>query len=429
MKGVPQKVFVLMTVGILLGTVSWISLAQEEIVLRFMQQGAHGGAWVEKVVADFEAAHPGVKVVVEDGGSPYLDNVTVALLGGVAPDIFQGWGAEQRSWAVNGFLLDLNPYLEKMYPNAEEMFYPGQWHALQLEKGPLAGLRFALPMYANVMGPVVYNRDALAHAGLEDPHSGWTWSDLEAYAARLVVRGDEGVERWGFVTRVDHPGWIDAWMRSAGGELFAVSDRDRFLGHTPESLEAMAYLTNLVQRGGMPPLPSDISGEVNGFLSERVAMSQMYSAYIKSTVIDGAFFDWDIAPSPVGPSGLGPAMTVVDSYSINAATRYPDLAVEFLMALKSEEAARNQLRERGIIPSTRYPEVVADLAEMVPGKNMLAYLQALNHAAPDVRSFYSNPTQTQQLLSDILRRTFQGEMPPQTGMETARQQLEGIIGQ
>lgn len=419
--------------GVLLAIVIMIAIgstamAAEQVVLRFRQQSSHGGEWVEKVIADFEAANPGVTVVVEDGGSGYLDNLTVALLGGAAPDVFQGWGTAQRSWAANGFLLDINPYLEKLEPNAKDLFYPGQWDALELTDGPLAGLRFGVPMYANVVGPIVYNRDALAQVGLAEPDHDWTWQDLENYASRLVQRQDNEIQRYGFVMQVDHPGWIDAWMRSSGGELFMEADRDRFMGYTPEALQALTFLTDLVQRGVAPSAQSQIGGEVNGFLGERVALSQMYSVHVARNVRDATLFDWGVASSPVGPAGIGPAMTVVDAYSVNRATQHPELAVKFLLALKSAEASRNQLRERGVIPSTRYPEVFQDVAELAPGKNMIAYLHALNHAVADARVFYSQPTQTQELLKEVLRDTFRGNVPPQTAMETARLQLEAILG-
>lgn len=418
--------FTLMLCGLILHAPA---LAEDEIVIVFRQQAAHGGQWVQNAIERFEAKNPGVRVVVDDGGSGYLDQITVQLMGGVAPDIFQGWGTSQRAWATNGFLLDLEPYLEEFFPDAQDLFFPGQWDALKVTDGPLAGLRFGIPMYANVMGPVLYNADLFAEAGIEPPKAGWSWNDLANIASRLVLRHEDGsVGRYGFVTETDHPGWVDAWMRSAGGELFSAEDRDLFLGYTPEAVQTLSYFVELINASSMPDRPSRLGNEYRGFVEERAAMGQIYSSHAVNQVEPNVFFDWDVLPSPVGPAGFGPAMTVVDAYSINAATRHPEYAVKFLMELKSAESSRDQVREKGMIPSTRYPELFYDVAEIVPGKNMVAYLQALNHAVADARVFYSKPSETQTILIGALRSIYSGEMPPQTAMQGVRQQLDAILG-
>ncbi len=55
--------------------------------------------WLPEVIREFEAANPGVKVEVESVTGNYINKMPVDIAAGTAPDVFQGWGGAQRSWA------------------------------------------------------------------------------------------------------------------------------------------------------------------------------------------------------------------------------------------------------------------------------------------------------------------------------------------
>ena len=70
---------------------------------------------------------------------------------------------------------------------------------------------------------------------------------------------------------------------------------------------------------------------------------------------------WDFFPFPAVPDGKGDTSNLVGGvspvYSISASCKYPDLAVELLKELTSEETIKTFAEHRGAIPALKGVEV------------------------------------------------------------------------
>lgn len=409
----------------------------KEVTLRVGMQAGHAsvagqeGNWLADVIKDFHVANPGINVEVEPVDGNYPQKMPTLIAAGVAPDVFQGWGDTQRSWAQSGWLLDLEPYLKRLFPNAARDFFPAQWNALKLTHGPRAGMRYAIPMYVNVMGGLLYHAGMFDNAGLMYPEQmkTWTWTDLVSVAKKLTRASADGHDQWGFLTLTDNTPWVDAWMWGTGGGLFAADNDQVFTGDAPESIAGLSFLHSLIWEHGVTPAnPWDgsLGGPQKAFLSEKVAMMQTYSVWTQE-IYTTAGFNWNIAPNPAGPTGLRPAVTVTDSFSVYAQTKSPEEAVRLTMALASRKANLGRLRAPFYqMPSL--PALGSEYFKLMPNKNLWVFLQSMDQARVDGRVFFSKPVEMNALFTQTWTKVLvSNEATPVVGMQSIAAAIRSLL--
>src|SRR4051794_10224103 len=116
---------------------------------------------IKGVVADFERAHPGVKVKNIGGISD--ERIVAATRGGSAPDVAQPFSPDNTgSFCASGAWTDLAPRMR-----ADGVSAPQFPPAVQ-SYTKFAGKQCALPMLADVYG-LYYNKKLFANAGISRP--------------------------------------------------------------------------------------------------------------------------------------------------------------------------------------------------------------------------------------------------------------------
>ncbi len=411
--------------------------SSKEVRLRVGMQSAHAGVvgetenWLADVIKDFEAANPHVSVEAEPVDGNYPQRMLTFVAAGVAPDVFQGWGDSQRGWAESGWLLDLEPHLTRLFPNAAKDFFPAQWNALKLTAGPLAGIRYGIPMYVNVMGGILYNSDMFDNAGLPYPETmkTWTWTELVDVAKKLTRKTDDADDCWGFLTVTDNTSWVDTWMWGAGGGLLAPDDSRIFTGDTPQSIAGLSFLHDLIWEHGVAPASpwaNGLGGPQNAFLSQKTAMMQTYSVWTQE-VYRTADFNWNIAPNPVGPVGLRPAFTITDSFSVYAETKYPEESVCLAMALASRQANMGRLKAPFYqMPSL--PGLAREYYKLMPDKNLWVFLQSMDQARVDSRVFFAKPAEMNAMFTETWSAVLvRCDTTPTAGMHSIAQAIRSLL--
>ena len=142
----------------------------------FMQQAAYSDADVRNMTADFEKAHPGVKVDLEFVAYEALHDKIVASEGssGSGYDVVlfdDMWPAE---FAKNDFLKDVTTLIPK---DTSATVFDGAWSTVSFE-----GKRYGMPWILDTMY-LYYNADMLAKAGIAGPPR--TWAELSEDAKTL----------------------------------------------------------------------------------------------------------------------------------------------------------------------------------------------------------------------------------------------------
>ena len=144
-------------------------------------------------------------------------------------------------------------------------------------------------------------------AGLDPEKPPQTWDDVVEYATKLVRRENGEVTRWGLQIPIDQ--WlILAFVMQNGGTIANESGTEIYL-NTPEAIEAVQFLVDLVQKHNVMPARRLFGDAAADFVAGETAM--MYNSTGNLTFVrNAATFDWGVAYLPykekqVVPTGGG----------------------------------------------------------------------------------------------------------------------------
>jgi ABC-type glycerol-3-phosphate transport system substrate-binding protein len=144
------------------------------------------------VVADFEAAHPGVHVELVGNDARMQPTPGYASTADVL--FFDGYDmALNPSDTRAGYILDLAPLINTDTTFNTDDFYPQIWSSFQWDNGI-----WAIPIAADMM-VLLYRQEAFDEAGIAYPSGGWTLDDFTTAVTKLAVKDENGnVTRTGF---------------------------------------------------------------------------------------------------------------------------------------------------------------------------------------------------------------------------------------
>jgi multiple sugar transport system substrate-binding protein len=228
-----------------------------------------------KIIANYEAANPGTKIVVEpqvwDQMSPKF---LAAHATGNAPDVI---------WVVTDFLGDA--ISSGSLADLKELFI-NEWSPERLADNQGAywdltevdGKQHAIFVSRNYIS-IVYRKDYLAEAGVA-PESIATWDDLLEAARKLTVKDASGqVTRYGFAQGFSEqqadPSMVIPMMLADGEQPFKEDGRANFA--SAAGLKAMTFLTDMVTKHGVSPNQAvtwTVDDLFEQFAAGRIAMMQ-----------------------------------------------------------------------------------------------------------------------------------------------------------
>ncbi len=249
----------------------------------------------QEAIAAFEAANPGVKI--ETSAMPpkdYWPRLSALAASGDLPDVFMMSSGFVKEWAAADNLADLSGVVSD-----DELanYYEGA-----ASIGVIDGKRVAFPQ--NWVAPVLYyNIDMFEAAGVPLPTTDWTWDDFLSAAKALTIdeNGDGTVDVWGMSLygRYAH---IEPWVFRNGGRYLNADETALELND--EAVNALKFLTDLVNVEGVAPQPQEMEGVRQQDIMP-LGMAAMWvdgSWNIANTrSIVGDDFRWGIAQVPVGP--------------------------------------------------------------------------------------------------------------------------------
>lgn len=291
----------------------------------------------EEMRDSFQKTNPEAKVKVTV--LPYEEmwqKIAARMAAGQPPDVMFGDFSLVRN-ALEGQLLDMTPYF-----NADTVLSDASLFTTNLQD-PVQAKYGTSKLVALVMGtwvPILYyNKDMFDAAGVAYPTDDWTWDDARGAAKKLTKddRSQFGVQ---FGTTFDNVGWM--WWGQKPADFWttpqAFPETSNFNNDTGLNVMRMYYDLTHVDKSA--PTPDEASG---------------YSQYAgpfgagKSAMFTGGDWDagwsfrelpfkWGMALTPKMRKDYRPALnTMVATNTIAAATKYPDMAwnfVRFITATK-----------------------------------------------------------------------------------------------
>lgn len=302
---------------------------------------------IEESVEDYQKLHPNIKIV-QDGvtGEQYKTKIKTAFAAGEAPDIAYmfGGGSFVKPYIDADYLLPIDEYLTD---EVKDKILDGM-----LDNCKYNGKIYTLPTIT-FLANLYCNTEMFEKAGAEYPT---TWDELLTACEKLNAAGYTPIllgekDRW--------PGmyWYSILaQREAGNQLVneALKDPSRF--NSEPFIKAAQKMQQLAQAGGFNDsmLSMSYSEMVDGFAAEQGAM--IYQA----NWVHPTFEDEEAATSgkvkcisfPELEGGAGSITEFsgggTDGYYINANTKHPKEAAEYLMYLSERIGIEGYLDNAGL---------------------------------------------------------------------------------
>lgn len=343
----------------------------------------------QKLVEDFEAANPGIKVEITPVAFEGLkEKLLSTLMAKQGPDVMNMASAWGKAMAATGSLMDMGPVIDEI---GRDKFYEAGFEWTKLD-----GVEYGIP-YRTEAKCLYYNNEMLKAAGLDGPPE--TLAELADYAQKLKTADVAGLA---LPLNRDDPtvGMYFRWvMRAFGGDYMSEDETTATLT-TPEALQAFQYYTDLYTSGSMPADTLALTNDDTRVLFEngQAAMTVEGPWAIANCEANGLDFGIAQLPGLDGQDGTwdsaGWSLIVAD-YSPNK-----EAAVKFVKFLLEPD---NDAYMTDALPAIRE----AASAEKYQTEYFQTYVAQLDHMHPVFSS--PNTTSIYQAVGIGLQRMFQGE--------------------
>lgn len=272
----------------------------------------------QALVSSFQEANPNVTINVVEQPPEFETQIMVDLAAGTAPDVWRAGQAMLPELVEGSYILDARECQAITPTLTFDRFIPSilAIHQPEGPEGPIYGV-------PNGFTPMVFyiNPEAFERAGVELPTSEWTVEEFLDITQRLTLDSEgrnsldpefdaENVDQYGVRVRRFFVLENLPWVWSFGGDIIAEdgSTVDGYL-NSPETIEAITFLRDLVLEYGVAPEP----GVLDNMTQERA--------------FPAVFLDGDVAMFPRGQwemvglqnqANYDPARIAVVGYPIGA---------------------------------------------------------------------------------------------------------------
>ncbi|PSB18741.1 ABC transporter substrate-binding protein [Phormidesmis priestleyi ULC007] len=319
-----------------------------EITLSGWQSNPIESQLLEKVIDQFEAKYPNIKVKHEVINSQYMDVIKTRLIGDVAPDVFYLDAFEAPLLMKFEVLEPLNSYIKPEFNISD--FEPTLINAFKRNEKI-----YGIPKDFSTLA-LFYDQTAFAKADIKQPPK--TWNELIQYSKKLTRSEPDGKpNRYGFGITPELPRQ-QFIIQAFGGKLV---DRNNYAAFaTPESLKGLQLVIEQYRRDRSSAQPSDVGASSGDDMlgQGRVAMllSGAWSIpYFKETFPNLKFATAEV-PTINGRKGT---MAYTVAYVMNRKSTHKEAAWKLIEYLTSEAVMKTSGNQGFALPSRR--SVLAEL--------------------------------------------------------------------
>ena len=221
---------------------------------------------METAIRTFNETHPCIVVTGQHiPNTGYVEKITTMLASNTAPDVAYLSENQAFSWASEGRLLDLTPYLGK---TPEDTFIKNSIYRVG---DTLMGTGLATGVML-----IYYNKDVFDAAGVPYPPSkaseAWTWDQFVSYSQKLTkdragktaddpAFDPNSIDTFGIAL----PAWWAGWYPfvTSNGGTFANAEGTALTLNSPEAVEALQNYQDLIYKYHVTPTPTQTG---NAFL-------------------------------------------------------------------------------------------------------------------------------------------------------------------
>lgn len=304
--------------------------------------GANGtkALW-DHIIDGFQKQNPDIKVNLQMESWDSINDVVRTKLQSqsTTPDILNI--DAYASFAGDGMLY---PASEIVSPDVLADIQPGF-----AKNASLNGQQFALPLFASTR-TLFYNKDLFTKAGVTTPPK--TWSELTDAAKKIQALGG-GVSGYGLpLGSEEAQGETSIWTFGAGGNW---SDGDKVTVDTPQNLEGVKAMRELIDSGATQPNPgaTDRKDVINAFIQGKIGMIEGLPPTIGQIASKNPGLQYGTAPSPTktgDPVTLGVADHLM---AFKKDGKKTESIKKFLDFFFNADSYANFVKTEGFIPITK----------------------------------------------------------------------------
>ncbi|MBL8146208.1 MAG: extracellular solute-binding protein [Anaerolineae bacterium] len=296
--------------------------------------------WYNEVaIPAFQETHPGVTVEMLTGGWGDFDaSVAGWITTGEGPDIVY-LGSEYAATFCN-LLTDVSPFLTE---EDTAPFLPAALETVTCDGAPRG-----LPLLMSAR-PIYYRADLAAEGADFVPPT--TFEEALAFVAANSAVENGALTKMGFMdigsSLFDSQEFI-AYIWSAGGELYNEDGTSAF--DSDATAQALQYMYDrrrtilpTEDTAGLPPIEG-------AAIASGSVISGIWAMWQLPPVSDPIWDNITIAPYPAGPDGEQVVQVFVDWLSVPSYVENPELAMDFLKFITSQENAVTLSQVAGYTP-------------------------------------------------------------------------------
>jgi multiple sugar transport system permease protein len=314
-----------------------LGAAQQPVTIRYACSDNTETISVTKgVVAEFEKAHPKIRVKIEPIVSDYAQKLMTMVAGRVAPDVARMGPVDFQPLAARGALVALDDLV------ARDQFDLGQYYPNAVGLFRYEQKLYCLPRSLSPTGILYYNKRLLDEAGIPYPDGSWTWSlgirpdlkekDFFYVVDHLTKRKGKRVEQYGLGVAWPQL-WFNTLLLSRGLTLWDSNQRpSRIDALRPEVVELMEFASATMNKHEWIPtqlaLTTNNTSVRDQFVQGKIALFQSGPWEIRKfrrEVKD----DWDICLFPAYENEPYRCFGEGNGIGVFASTKHQDEAWEF----------------------------------------------------------------------------------------------------
>jgi len=367
-------------------------------------------AQLEKVVATFEAANPGITVkTTRYAYDDFKPALLTALAGGEAPDTARMDIAWVSEFANQEALLQLDGTLPDFDKIAAGTF-PGP-----LSTNLWEGHYYGLPQNTNTQ-VLLWNEDNFKAAGITTPPK-----TLEEFAEDACKLTDNAQETYGYALGGTYF-WAPAPVFYAMGGQIVDDQITTATGYvnSSESVAAFTLLKDLYDQGCISPnLLGGGIGTSDGHATGKYAMiidgPWMVDIY-KGTYPD---FKVNFAPIPTGPDGANSSVVGGEDVVIFADSEQQDAAMKWVTFLLSAEVQKT-MAQVGVIPT---------LSSLIGDPGLPPYFGVFLEQLKTAKARVPHPKWSDMdgAINNAFQRMLRGEQTPQEALDQAAEEINALL--
>ena len=380
-----------------------------QLRLLFPEYSSKTQGLMQQVVNDFNAANQG-KIQISLETAPWdkmHDKLTVAMGAHRAPDVF---GYATRWIDEFAGLNQVEPLDSYLKGDFKQQFTPNV-----LQAGTFDGKTYGLPAAVSAR-LLFYRTDLFAKAGVSPPR---TFSDLMAAATKTSNPPNNyglGVPASG----IEVDTFFDYFLYNNGGDILDANGKSAL--SSPQSVQALQFLTDLVKNNGSQPNPTGFTREqiIEQFKAGQLSMyptGPWLNAMIKS---DDPGLKYSTAPFPTDNGSPQKTVAVTDSLGISAQSKHKAEAWQFVEFMYQQKYREQFDQTEGMLPE------------------LTSVAQSGYYQSPDYKPFIDALTTAkfqpqhpkfesiQQIMTVAVQKALSGQASPQQALDEATQQINQL---